>query len=80
MTMQTESPSVAERIDAQQAKAEQGDWRPASNGKEKPFFTKSGRKLQYLYQPATGRHAYIDCATDIMLTHDEAWAFMIAPR
>jgi hypothetical protein len=65
--------SVSEMLDGRQAKAEQGDWRPASNGTEKPFKTRSGRTLQYMWQPATGKHAYIDCETDILLTHEEAW-------
>ena len=52
--------------------AEQGNWIPASNGSEIPFLTKAGRMLQYCYQASTGKHAYLDCGTDIILTDQEA--------
>ena len=63
---------LAKILDAKSAKAEQGAWIPASNGTEVPFLTRSRMRLQYLYQPTTGRHAYINCDTDIILTDEEA--------
>jgi len=66
--------SLSEILDERRAKAEQGDWIPASGGTEKPFHTRSGKRLQYLYQPSTGRHAYYDVESDIILSDDEAFA------
>jgi hypothetical protein len=48
------------------------NWLPACGGTEVPFDTRSGRRLQYCYQPSTGKHAYLDCLTDIILTDEEA--------
>lgn len=51
---------------------QQGDWFPANNGTEQPFITRTGRKLLYVWQPRTGKHAYLDCGTDLILTDEEA--------
>jgi hypothetical protein len=50
----------------------QGDWVPASNGTEQPFTACSGARLLYCWQPRSGRHAYLDLGTDLILTDDEA--------
>ena len=50
----------------------QDQWVPACGGTEVPFDTRTGRRLQYLWNPATGAHAYIDCRTDIILSNEEA--------
>lgn len=50
----------------------QGAWFPASGGTEEPFYTRSGRRLLYVYQPSTGRHAYLDLSTDLILSDEEA--------
>jgi hypothetical protein len=47
-------------------------WIPACGGTEMPFETRTGRVLQYLWNPGTGEHAYIDVRTDIILTNEEA--------
>lgn len=65
-------PSLADILDARQRRAEAGPWVPACGGTETPFRTRTGRTLHYLYQPSTGRHAYLDCGTDIFLTDEEA--------
>lgn len=52
---------------------EQGEWVPAAGGTETPFLTKSGATLLYCYQPRSGKHAYLDCGTDMILTDEEAW-------
>ena len=57
------------RLDAWKA---QGEWIPANGMTEKPFTTKSGRRLLYCYQPRTGRHAYLDMGTDMILSDTEA--------
>lgn len=68
--------TVAERLDEEQKRREQGNWVPACGGTEQPFTTRSGYRLQYLYQPSTGRHAYINLDTDIILTDDEAFRLL----
>lgn len=67
-----EEPTLADLLDARQAEAEQGAWIPASGGTEQPFMTRSGFRLQYCYQPSTGRHAYLNCDADLILTDEEA--------
>ena len=64
--------TLVELLDARQAKAEQGAWVPACGGAEVPFTTQTGARLLYCYQPTTGRHAYLDCGTDLILTDQEA--------
>ena len=60
---------------AKHAKAsatDDGGWVPASGGTEEPFKTRDGRRLQYMWQPNTGKHAYLDLDSDIFLSDDEA--------
>jgi len=64
--------TVADMLTEAQAKKEQGNWFPASGGTEQPFTTRTGRRLLYCWQPSTGRHAYLDCATDLLLSEEEA--------
>ena len=66
--------SVSYRLDKAQTKREQGNWVPACNGTETPFVSRSGHRLLYCWQPATGRHAYINLDTDIALSDEEARA------
>lgn len=63
---------VAERLEARDKWREQGNWYPASNGTETEFTTRKGRRLLYCWQPRTGRHAYLDLATDYILSDEEA--------
>lgn len=55
---------------------------PAHNGTEKPFLTKTGRLLLYVWNPQeqaeTGRdtHVYLDVEKDIVLSHEEAFALI----
>lgn len=51
-----------------------GDWIPACNGTEVPFVTRTGVRLLYCWQPSTGKHAYLNCDTDIILTDEESRA------
>jgi hypothetical protein len=64
--------TLSERIEAEQRRREQGDWVPACGGTETPFTTRTGRRLLYCWQPATGNHAYLDLNTDLILTDEEA--------
>lgn len=64
--------TLADMLDERDERARQGNWIPACGGTEVPFTTRSGRVLLYCWQPSTGRHAYIDCQTDLILTDEEA--------
>jgi hypothetical protein len=50
----------------------QGNWFPGNGGTETPFLSRSGKRLQYMWQPSTGRHAYLDLSTDFILSDEEA--------
>lgn len=69
--------TLTETLAARAAKAAQGAWTPACGGTETPFWTRSGRKLLYCYQATTGRHAYLDCQTDLILEDAEAAAVLL---
>lgn len=47
-------------------------WVAACGGTEKPFMTRSGRTLHYMWNNVTGQHAYYDVGRDIFLTDEEA--------
>ena len=47
-------------------------WLPANGGTETPFNSRSGLRLLYCYNPATGKHAYLDTRSDTILTNEEA--------
>lgn len=55
------------------AKCSQDDsWQPACGGSEVPFKSRSGKRLQYVWQPSTGQHAYLDLDSDLILSDKEA--------
>lgn len=54
--------------------ADTSNWYPACMGTEEPFKSRSGLRLLYVWQPATGKHAYINLDTDIILSDEEATA------
>ena len=64
--------SVVDLLNRRQAEKENGNWFPANGGAETPFFTRSRRRLLYCWQPSTGRHAYLDCDSDLILSEEEA--------
>jgi hypothetical protein len=64
--------TLVQLLDEKQKKAEQGPWLPACCGTEVPFFTRSGYKLLYCWQPSTGKHAYLDMGCDRILDDEEA--------
>jgi len=47
-------------------------WVPASGGTETPFFARSGAKLLYVFNPRTGKHAYLHMGSDLVLSDEEA--------
>jgi hypothetical protein len=59
--------SVAQRIDCEHTRREQGAWVPACNGMETPFRRRTGHRGLYCWQPSTRRHAYLDCRTDALI-------------
>ena len=59
-------------LEERDKKNAQGNWIPACNGTETPFMTRTGYRLLYCWQPTTGKHAYFNCDTDMILTDDEA--------
>lgn len=66
--------TLAELLKEKQERDEQGNWYPASGGTEQAFKTRTGRRLLYCYQPSTGKHAYLDCDQDIILSDEDAQA------
>jgi hypothetical protein len=64
--------SIASYLDRLDAWKAEGHWVPAAGGTEVPFRTRGGARLLYCWQPRSGRHAYMDCDSDIILTDEEA--------
>lgn len=52
------------------------NWLSACGGTETPFISRSGKRLLYCWQPSTGKHAYLDCGSDIILMQEESEAAM----
>ena len=50
------------------------NWVPACGGTEEPFVSRSGKRLQYVWQPSTGHHAYLDLDSDTILSDEAAEA------
>ena len=48
------------------------NWIPACGGTETPFMTRTGKRLLYVWDTCSGRHAYLDCQSDIILSDEEA--------
>lgn len=65
--------SYYKRLDAWK---DQGEWTAASGGTEVPFMTRSGARLLYCYQPRSGKHAYLHCDSDLILTDEEARMYL----
>jgi hypothetical protein len=71
----TRLPHHAARAEYDAAVAAHADkWVPANRGSETPITTRTGRRLQYCYNPGRHQHAYLDVATDLVLTDEEAQA------
>ena len=64
--------SVSDWLSKRQAEKENGNWVAGCQGTEVPFFTRNRRRLLYCWQPSTGRHAYLDCDSDLILSEEEA--------
>lgn len=64
--------TLAEMLCISDERKAQGPWLPANGGTEEVFTTRSGRRLLYCWQPSTGKHAYLDCDSDLILSDEEA--------
>jgi hypothetical protein len=64
--------SISEQIEAIQYARSNSDWFPANGGTEMPFRSRSGIRMLYCWQPSTGRHAYLNCNTDMLMTDEES--------
>lgn len=64
--------TLQDKLNEIEAQKAQGNWQIACGGTETPVTTRSGRRLQYVWQPSTGKHAYLDLGTDMLLTDEEA--------
>jgi hypothetical protein len=64
--------TIVEMIKASDARKANGNWVPACGDTEVPFTTRTGMRVLYCYQATTGRHAYLNLGTDIILTDEEA--------
>ena len=51
----------------------QGYWIPACGGTETPF-TIRGVRVLYCWNPVTGKHAYLNVDSDIIMTDQEFFA------
>lgn len=62
--------SLAECLEAREKKAADGNWIPGTG--ETPFITRNRYRLLYCWQRSTGRKAYLNLDTDIILSDEEA--------
>jgi len=47
------------------------NWQIAHGGKEPPMTTWTGKRVQYVYMPRTGDHAYLDLDNDLIMSDAE---------
>lgn len=64
--------SLADYFTRLDAWKDDGNWVPASGGTETPFRTRGGATLLYCFNPRSGKHAYLDVGSDLILTDEEA--------
>ena len=50
-------------------------WVPASGGTETPFNTRTGDRMLYCYNPNTGKHAYLDLGSDMIVADNDLHAY-----
>ena len=68
--------TVAKMIEAAEARRANGDWVPACNRTEVPFTARSGKRMLYVWQPSSGRHAYLDVEADLIMSDADAAAHL----
>lgn len=64
--------TLVDLLEAADEAKNQGPWLPASGGTEQIFQARSGKRLLYCWQQTTGKHAYLDVDTDLILSDEEA--------
>jgi hypothetical protein len=64
--------TLADILEACDEAKRQGPWTPASGGTEQIFRARTGKRLLYCWQQTTGKHAYLDVDSDIILSDEEA--------
>jgi hypothetical protein len=64
--------SYSARLVANRKKRENSPWIVAAGGSETPFIARSGARLIYVFQPDTGKHAYLNLDNDNILSDKEA--------
>jgi hypothetical protein len=67
--------TVAEKLECEIARRENGAWVPGCGGTEVPFITRTGHRVLYCWQPSTGRHAYLNCDGDMIIPDSELSAY-----
>jgi hypothetical protein len=67
---------LVEMLEERAKKAENGNWVPACGGTETPFTTRGGHRVLYVWQPSTGKHAYLNLETDMLMSDEEVAATM----
>lgn len=50
-------------------------WIPANGGTETPFTTRTNDRVLYCFNPATGKHAYLDCGSDTTIEDSNLFAY-----
>ena len=60
---------MTEFLAAVEARADR--WVVACGGTEQPFTNRNARRMVYVFNPATGRHAYLDLGSDIVFADVE---------
>jgi len=68
----TNNASLADILEACDEAKAQGPWTPACGGTETVFQARTGKRLLYCWQQTTGKHAYLDVDSDIILSDEEA--------
>ena len=63
--------TLKQALDTEEKRRDQSYWLPASGGTEKPFTTKTGHRVQYMWQPLTGKHAYLNLENDLFIADED---------
>ncbi len=64
--------NLAEAVEAHKRKLANSPWQPGTG--EEIFKSRSGYRLQWMFQPAARKHAYYCHDRDLILTDEEAEA------
>lgn len=62
--------TIEQAIKDQEARKANGNWIPACGGTETEF-TMNGTRLLYCWQPTSGKHAYLNLDTDMIMSDED---------